>query len=446
MTEDLQRLSVTDAAVLVRDGRVTSTDLVAAALDRIGRREPEIRAWAYLDPDHALEQAARADRARAEGLRLGPLHGVPVGIKDVIDTADLPTENGSRAFAGRRPEADAACVAALRAAGAVILGKTVTCELATHVPGPTRNPRDPTRTPGGSSSGSAAAVADFMIPAALGTQTLGSVIRPASFCGVFGYKPTFGAVPRPGVLSQSPSLDTVGVFARSLADIALLGDVLFGSDPHDPATRPQSRPALAEIAFMDWPVSPTFALLRSDRWASLAPALREAFEELIGELGARVTEIDMGVGFEEGIAAADVIRRVEFARELGPVADRTPDLMHPDLQRVVEAGRAISAVDYLAAQDLRRRLNRTVELLASDHGTILGPAAPGPAPEGLATTGDPVFCSLWTFLGTPALTLPLFSDGPLPMGLQLVGARGDDARLLRTARLLLDELSAPGEL
>lgn len=445
MTEDLQRLSATDAAALVRDGRVTSTALVTAALDRIVRRDPEIRAWAYLDPDHALEQAARADEARAEGLRLGPLHGVPVGIKDVIDTGDMPTEYGSPAFAGRRPEADAACVASLRAAGAVILGKTVTCELATHVPGPTRNPHDPTRTPGGSSSGSAAAVADFMVPAALGTQTLGSVIRPASFCGVFGYKPTFGAVPRPGILSQSPTLDTVGVFARSLADVALLGDVLFGSDPRDPATGPRSRPALAEIAFMDWPVSPTFALVRSDRWASLAPSLREGFEELIAELGARVTEIDMGAGFEEGIAAAELIRTVEFARDLGPIADRTPDQMHPDLQRIVERGRAIAAVDYLAALDTRRRLYRTVELLASDHGTILSPAAPGPAPDGVAATGDPVFCSLWTFLGTPALTLPVFSDGALPMGLQLVGARGDDARLLRTARLLVDELAAAGD-
>jgi Asp-tRNA(Asn)/Glu-tRNA(Gln) amidotransferase A subunit family amidase len=442
--DDLARLTATEAAAQVRDGRITSTALVDACLRRSAAREPTVRAWAELDPGLALEAAARADRLRAEGGWLGPLHGVPVGLKDVIDTADYPTGNGSPAHAGRRPEADAAAVALLRAAGAIILGKTVTCELATHVPSVTRNPADPTRTPGGSSSGSAAAVADFHVPAALGTQTLGSMIRPAAFCGVFGFKPSFGAIPRPGVLEQSPSLDTVGVFARSVEDLALLGDALFGHDPRDPATRPRSRPGLVDTVAAPWPVPPTFALVRSDRWADLDPCQREAIDELVDILGPRVTEIEMGFAFEEGLAAARTVRVVEFARAFGVAADRAPDLMHPDLHAVVERGRAVPAVAYLDALETRRRLGRIAESVFLDHGTILTPAALGPAPKGFATTGDPHFCGLWTFLGTPALSLPLFQADGLPMAVQLVGARDDDARLLRSARLLVTELAAAG--
>jgi Asp-tRNA(Asn)/Glu-tRNA(Gln) amidotransferase A subunit family amidase len=442
--QDLTRLTAREAAAAIRDGLVTATDLVEASLDRIAAREADIRAWAHVDPGLVLDAAARADRARAEGRPLGPLHGVPVGLKDVIDTADYPTEHGSPAHRGHRPEADAACVAALRAAGAIILGKTVTCELATHIPGPTRNPADPSRTPGGSSSGSAAAVADRHVPLALGTQTLGSVIRPAAFCGVYGYKPSFGAIPRPGVLEQSASLDTVGVFARSIEDLALIGDALIGYDPRDGATRPRSRSTLRETVEAEWPLPPTFALVRSDRWSDLAPEQREAIDDLVGELGARVTEIEFGFAFEEGVAAAKLIREVEFARAFGDLADRTPDLIHADLRAVVERGRAASAVAYLDAKETRERLERLARAIFLDHGTILTPAALGPAPAGHGSTGNPHFCSLWTFLGTPAVSLPLFETDGLPMAVQLVGARDDDARLLRTARLLVHSLAAAG--
>ena len=233
--------SANQAAAEIRTGAATSEQLVAACLRQIEIREPEVQAWTFLDPAYALQQARAADQRQAAGLPLGPLHGVPVGLKDIIDTADMPTENGTVLHAGRCPGADAAIVTALRNAGAVILGKTVTTELATYAPGKTRNPHNPAHTPGGSSSGSAAAVAAGMVPLAVGSQTNGSTIRPASYCGVFGYKPSFGLIPRDGMLRQSPHLDQVGVFARCIEDVALLAESLVGFSANDPATRPRAR-------------------------------------------------------------------------------------------------------------------------------------------------------------------------------------------------------------
>src|SRR5881296_719485 len=236
---NLHALSATDAARLIRDGVISSEELVQACLARVRETDAEVRAWAFLDADHAVAQARGADEVRLSGQAIGSLHGVPVGIKDIIDTADMPTENGSVLHAGRTPSRDAAVVAMLRAAGAVIMGKTVTTEFATRTPGKTRNPHNPAHTPGGSSSGSAAAVAAGMVPLALGSQTGGSTIRPASFCGVYGFKPTHGLVPRHGMFQLSRSLDHVGLFARTIEDIALLASLLVGYDERDPDTRPR---------------------------------------------------------------------------------------------------------------------------------------------------------------------------------------------------------------
>jgi Asp-tRNA(Asn)/Glu-tRNA(Gln) amidotransferase A subunit family amidase len=236
-----ERLGAVAAARQIRDGKISSDELTRACLARIEAREPEVQAWAFLDPEHALRQARAADEWRKRGRPLGPLHGLPVGVKDIIDTADMPTENGTVLHKGRMPRHDAAAVRMLRAAGAVILGKTVTTECAYFSPGKTRNPRNIEHTPGGSSSGSAAAVAAGMVPAAIGSQTAGSVIRPASFCGVYGYKPTHGLIPRTGVLTLSRALDHVGCFSRSVEDLALLAEVLTGYDEGDPDTRPRAR-------------------------------------------------------------------------------------------------------------------------------------------------------------------------------------------------------------
>ncbi len=259
MTVDLASLGAVDLAVAIAEGRYSSEQVVEACLARIEAVDPEIEAWAFLDPEHARAQAKQADRQRRSGRPIGPLHGVPVGVKDIVDTRDMPTGNGTVLDAERRPRRDAAIVARLRAAGAVILGKTVTTELAYYAPGKTKNPHDPTRTPGGSSSGSAAAVASGMVPVAVGTQTNGSVIRPAAFCGTVGYKPTYGLIPRTGVLAQSFHLDTIGTFGRSVADAAMLADCLIGHDDGDRATAPTAAQNLLASASARPPLPPMFA-------------------------------------------------------------------------------------------------------------------------------------------------------------------------------------------
>ncbi|HWB44634.1 MAG TPA: amidase [Hyphomicrobiaceae bacterium] len=429
-------LTATAAAAAIAAGDITSEELVQACLQRIDELEPRLQAWAYIDRENALAQARRADADRKSGMGIGRLHGVPIGIKDIIDTADMPTENGCKAFKGRQPEKDAVCISALRAAGAVIMGKTVTTELATRTPGPTRNPHNPEHTPGGSSSGSAAAVAAGMVPAALGTQTIGSVIRPSAYCGLYGYKPTFGMIPRPGVLDQSHSLDTVGVLGRSIEDVALVADVMQGYDDRDPYSIRASRPRLVEMATEEFSLPPMFAFVKTHAWNDADPATREAFGELVEHLGELVEEVSIDHAFERGSAAGRLIQKVELATNFGPLLDRSPDLISKTLADQIEEGRRTRAVDYMAALNARKELHRVVNELFLTRGTILTPAALGPAPKGLSSTGDPVFCGFWTYLGTPAVTLPLLEADGLPMGVQLVGPPRDDGRLLRRARWL----------
>jgi Asp-tRNA(Asn)/Glu-tRNA(Gln) amidotransferase A subunit family amidase len=434
-------LSATEAASLIARGDLTSEAVITACLERSAESDAEVKAWTFIDRERALAQARAADEQRKSGKGVGPLHGIPVGIKDIIDTVDMPTEHGSPVFKGRQPRADAAAVAALRAAGAVILGKTVTTELATLTPAATRNPVNPEHTPGGSSSGSAAAVAAGMVPLALGTQTGGSVIRPAAFCGVYGFKPSFGLVPRPGVLSQAPSLDTVGVFGRSLEDIALLADAIQGYDERDPASIAASRPNLLARATENFPLPPMFTFVKTHAWGEADAVTREAFGELVEHLGDKVEEIGIDFTTERGIAAAKIVQNVELAHHYGPLLDKAPELISQRLAGQIEEGRRLRGVDYFAALEARRELYATIEDLLTQHGQILTPAALGPAPKGLESTGNPVFCAFWTYLGVPAVTLPLLEADGLPMGVQLVGARRDDGRLLRSARWLVRHLA-----
>ena len=437
---DLTALTAVEAAARIAKGETTSEELVRACLDRIAGQEPQLQAWAFLDREHALTQAKGADEQRRQGRGVGPLHGVPVGIKDVIDTADMPTENGSAIFKGHQPRQDAACVTALRRAGAIVMGKTVTTELATRVPSRTRNPVNLDHTPGGSSSGSAAAVAAGMVPLAVGTQTGGSVIRPAGYCGVYGFKPTFGLIPRTGVLSQAPSLDTIGVLARSVEDVALIADALATFDPGDPSSARTSQPRLLATATEDFPLAPLFAFVKTHAWGAADPVTREAFEELVAELGDQVTEIGLDSTVENGLAAARTVQDVEMAANYGPLLDRAPELVAKSLAQRIEAGRQVRGTKYFAALNAREQFYATCQELFTNYGTILTPAALGPAPANLGTTGDPVFCGFWTYLGVPAVTLPLLEADGLPMGVQLVGPRRDDGRLLRTARWLARRL------
>jgi Asp-tRNA(Asn)/Glu-tRNA(Gln) amidotransferase A subunit family amidase len=439
----LNWLSATDAARAVRDGAITSEQLVEACLARIREVEPSVQAWQFLDPEHALAQARALDERRREGGALGPLHGVPVGIKDIIDTTDMPTEDGTPLHAGRTPVHDATVVAMLRQAGAVILGKTVTTECAYFHPGKTRNPHNPEHTPGGSSSGSAAAVAAGMVPLALGSQTNGSTIRPASFCGVYGFKPTHGLIPRHGMMRLSRALDHVGLFARSCEDIALLAEQIAGYDGRDPDTRPRARPPFVATAAEEPPLPPHLAFVKGPTWDRATPELREAFDELIAALGERVSEIALPEFTGEALGWQRTIMEAEMAASLTVEWDRGRDKLSEQLRALLERGRAVPALEYQQALARIPLLNEGFAEVFDRVDALITPAAPGTAPKGLESTGDPSFCSLWTLCGMPALSLPLMrgADG-LPMGVQLVGARGTDARLLRTARWLVAHVAA----
>ena len=439
----LAALSAVEAAALLARGELTSEALVQACLEQIQATEESVQAWTFLDPEHALNQARAADMAHRGGRHLGPLHGLPVGIKDILDTADMPTENGTVLDEGRRPQADATAVARLREAGAVIMGKTVTTELAYFTPGKTRNPRNPAHTPGGSSSGSAAAVAACMVPLAIGSQTNGSVVRPAAFCGVVGYKPSHGLISRHGVAEQSRSLDTLGVFARDVLDAALIAEAMIGYDEHDPDTHPNGRYALSEVAATKPPLRPVLALVKGPVWDKAEPDTREAFAELAEALGDACEAVELPELFGRGHAAHRVINVTEMALNYGRYYQRGKDKLSAILIQAIEEGQRALAVDYAQALVWREALNGGVEAIFERYDAILTPSAPGPAPKGLSATGDPAFCTLWTLCGMPAVSLPLLSaSNGLPMGVQLVGRRGDDARLLRTARWLTETLGA----
>ena len=438
----LVALSAVELGSRLASGALRAEEVADAFLAQIRGREPEVGAFAHLDEGHVADQARRLDALRRTGRPVGPLHGLPVALKDVIDTAGQPTENGTALDAGRVPTRDAAIVARLRAAGAVVMGKTVTTELAYLHPSATRNPAAPGRTPGGSSAGSAAAVAADMAPLAVGTQTGGSVIRPASFCGCVGFKPSFGAVPRTGILAQSPSLDTVGVFARSVEDAAMLAEELFGFDAGDPATSPAPPPRLLDVAGAEPPVTPTLAWLRPPGWEGADRVLHEAMAEMVDALGERAFEVVLPAAFEEAAAIRRRINLAEMAKCYFAYERRGRDALSDEMRDALEEGRAVLARDYLAALDWPAVLNAGLDEVFARCDAILVPAAPGPAPEGLSSTGDPVFNGLWTLCGVPAVTVPLLAtEEGWPMGAQLVGRRGDDARLLRTARWLVREMT-----
>jgi Asp-tRNA(Asn)/Glu-tRNA(Gln) amidotransferase A subunit family amidase len=436
----MTELTATEAAAEIARGAFSAEEHVSACLDRIAAMESDVLAFAHLDADHALAQACALDRQKADGRRVGPLHGVPVAIKDIFDTADYPTECGSPVLAGRRPDADAAVVRKLREAGAVIIGKTVTTEFAYYHPGKTCNPRDLTRTPGGSSSGSAAAVAAGMVPLAIGSQTNGSMIRPAAFCGVLGVKPSHGLISRAGALTLSRTLDHVGAFARSIEDLALILDVVVGHDPADPDSRAYAAPTFRAGAAEPPPLPPSFAFVRTPMWDKADAEARAALEDLAREVGAR--EVDIPEDYRAAWDAQRAIMAAEMAHNLGAIVDKGGEISR-QLRDLVAEGREVTAVQYLAAvRDARRYADALSGIFEQLSDAIITLSARGVAPLGLDATGDPVFCTLWTLTGLPSLNLPLLADSEgLPIGVQLVGASGRDERLLRTARELIRGLA-----
>lgn len=434
---ELIRLNAVEAAEAIRAGEITSEQLVQACLDHIADVEDTVRAWAFLDPEHALKQARDADLALRKGEALSPLHGVPVGVKDIFDTDDMPTEDGTVLHVGRKPAIDATVVSLLRAAGAIIMGKTVTAELAVYAPGKTTNPHDPARTPGGSGSGSAAAVAAHMVPLAIGTQTNGSVLRPASYCGVCGYKPTHGLISRHLVLQQSRPLDQVGVFGRTIEDVALITEQLMAFDEHDPDTRPRARPKLIETVAQEPPVPPELAFVKTPVWDHADKDTQEAFADLVEHLGENIAEVTLPAMFNDAISWHRTIMEADLARSFKREYENGKDKLSAILCEMIERGQSCLAVDYNDAVGQVSVLNGILGQIFEKYDAIVTPATTGEAPIGLESTGSPIFCTIWALCGTPAITLPLLQGASgMPIGVQLVGPKGDDARLLRTARWL----------
>jgi Asp-tRNA(Asn)/Glu-tRNA(Gln) amidotransferase A subunit family amidase len=418
---DFAALSARDTAARIASGSLTAEAATRACLDRIAAREGVVGAWQYLDADHAIAEARRRDRAGSSG----PLHGVPIGVKDLIDTHDMPTGYGSPIYHGHRPAADAACVALARAAGAVVIGKTVTTEFATFFPGKTANPHNPAHTPGGSSSGSAAAVADGMVPLAFGTQTAGSVIRPASFCGVVGYKPSFGTISRAGVKPLSDSLDTVGVMARDVADAAFFAAVL--------SDRPDLR--LGDAA-----ARPRIAFYRTPEWKEAGPDTIAAIEHAaacLARAGAPTVEVVGPPEHETLVEAQKIIMDYETARSLSFERITRPQDLSASLRERIAIGLSHAAKTYDAARRTVTLAHTALPSLFGDFDALLVPSAPGEAPKGLDRTGDPIFNRPWTMLHLPCITLPAWRGASgLPVGVQLVGRLGEDARMLHAAAFL----------
>ncbi len=438
---NLIELSATEAAAKIRAGELTSEELVKACLERIEQVDGAVQAWAHLDPNFALAQARHQDSRRQAGEATGPLHGVPVGIKDNFDTKDLPTENGTVLDAGRQPTEDSKVISLLLDAGAVIMGKTVTTELAVFGPGKTTNPHNPDHTPGGSSSGSCAAVAAFMVPLAIGTQTNGSTIRPASYCGIYGFKPTHGLIPRTGVLSSSPPLDTVGTFARSLEDIALITEVLVAFDAADKSTRTRARPTLCATLKTDPPMTPVVGFAKTAAWDQAAPETQEAFAELAEALGEDCHDLPLSEPFNHLVEMHQNVMNADLAKNYARYYDTGKEQLTDKLCEMIEFGQQVSAVDYNTALDGQELLNRGLNLVFDHYDFIITPSTTGEAPVGLDATGSPIFNTLATYCGVPAITLPLM-EGPtgLPLGVQIIGPRGDDARLLRNANWLMQRI------
>ncbi len=414
----MKHLSASEAVTAIEGGKLTAEKLVRACLDRIAEREPLVKAWAFLDPALAVAQAKAADAARS-----GVLRGVPIGVKDIIDTHDMPTGHNSPIFQGKVPFGDAACVALCRSANAVILGKTVTTEFANRHPGATVNPHNPAHTPGGSSSGSAAAVADGHVPLAFGTQTGGSVIRPAAYCGVIGYKPTFGDFSRVGIKMQCHSVDTLGLMARTLDDIALFRGAVLKLPP---------------IRIDRGIARPRVGLCRTPIWNEAeadTKKLLEATASKLADKGASVIDVAFASPYADILDDHAAITNWEGTRNYADERLRNPDKVSRDLMDgAMKRGLETSFERYVAAQRKAVAFRAHVDALFDKVDVLLCPSAPGEAPKGVEFTGDPRFNSIWTLAGTPCVTLPAGTGANgLPLGIQLVGLRHADDRLLSTA-------------
>ena len=426
---------------LIKQGVLSSENLVRHYLDVIEQTDEKIGAWVHVDRERALEQARTLDEIRRRGQPTGVLHGIPVGIKDIIDTADFPTEMGSVIFAGRQPESDAAIVEKLKESGAVILGKTVCTEFAYMHPSATRNPHNLRYSPGGSSSGSSAAVAAGQVPLAIGSQTNGSTIRPASYCGIYGYKPTRGIVSRRGVLTTSTHLDQIGVFGLHPGDLALLGDAIGGYDAADSMSYLKPRPRTLEGFDSEPPVEPVFAWFDLPYASQYSSSLNEGILELLTALGKQVDRIPAPQSFAGLIESLRLIYSYELGQNFQSVREPHESMLTDTMRNALESAGKITSQHYADALDVIPAAEKWFSQLFNDYDAILTPSALGEAPLYEQGTGDPICCTIWTLAGLPCISLPLFEGSDvMPMGLQLVGGTNEDDRLFRTTRWVLNAL------
>jgi Asp-tRNA(Asn)/Glu-tRNA(Gln) amidotransferase A subunit family amidase len=417
-----------------REGRATVQDFVASCSERIAALEPRIQAWEWFDASRAMAEAEE----RAGGILTDlPLFGIPVGVKDIIATRGIPTRMGSRIFANNVPTHSSWVVRRLEALGGLVLGKTVTTEFAYRLPGKTRNPWNTAHTPGGSSSGSAAAVAAGFVPVAIGTQTLGSVIRPAAFCGVVGYKPSFGAISRTGIHPFSPTLDTVGVFARSVADAAWFGACLMGQDARDEATLVRGELKVLHVPLEPLPMPPRLAVVRTPKWALASDVQKKHFDECVAKLaaaGAPVREVNLPRLFDDAWETVMVIMSRDAAKSFASIESRHRIRLSPQLIEILDMGHRVTPEQYMRARNKRDEYHRWLDNLFEKNDAIATIPAAGEAPEGLGSTGDASFCSLWTQAGMPAINVPSgFGPKGLPLGFQVVGRYREDEHALRVA-------------
>ena len=437
----LSNLTAVNIVQSLKKGEFTCEELVTNYIDHINKYEKNVQAWEFFDETLILKQAKKLDQDHQSGKVHGDLHGVPVGIKDIFDTENMPTSDGTEIHKENPSWNDCTVVSKLKQAGAIIMGKTVTTELAYYSPGKTKNPHDPTRTPGGSSSGSAATVASHMVPLAIGSQTNGSVIRPASYCGVVGYKPTKGLISRHLVLQISRALDQIGVFSNTLEDAALISEQLFGYDKQDPDTSLSAKPKLLDATKQKPPLEPIFAYIKLPFMDELDEDAKKGFEEIKDELKGKIDEIELPEGFVDIPEWHKVIMESDMARSFSAEYTKSKHKLSNNIIEAIERGMKYTAVEYNNALSKIDAANIYFKQFFYDYDAILTPSASGEAPKGLKSTGNPIFCTIWTFCGMPCISLPLLKGrNGLPIGVQLVSSLFDDERLFRNASWLTKKI------
>jgi Asp-tRNA(Asn)/Glu-tRNA(Gln) amidotransferase A subunit family amidase len=437
---DIFSLKVEELSAKIKDSQLTSVEICKKYIERIKEFEKDVKAWAHFDKKLLLEKAAEADDYRRSGKPLGPLHGIPVALKDIVGTVDMPTECGTVIRKGKSYSQNAEIVDLLLASGAIIMGKTATSELAYLGPSKTTNPHDHSRTPGGSSSGSAASVASFMAPLSIGSQTGGSVIRPASYCGVVGYKPTYGLISRNGVLKTSDKLDHIGVFGRSVEDVALLAKVLIKKDNYDTTTVHYSTEHMLDETKKGPLFDPKFIFYKTENWKLIEKKSREAFEYFIKSFKNNIEVFDTPSYFKDIHKYHQIIHETDLANNFALYYQKYKKKLSKFMQDAISKGNKHSAKEYAEAIDFMKRSYDSFQEVFEDYHGILSPSSPGVAPKGLKSTGTAEFNKVWSYMGTPCISLPLLQgESNMPLGVQLIGAKFDDHRFLGVANWLEKE-------